>query len=144
MCTLEWPIFFRFKLSAGVRQGGLLSPVLFAVYMDPLILKLRKLTVGCKIVDHFYGCLRNYADDIMLLAHSVNAMRRMLSVCEEFAADLDIKFNTSKSVAMRVGKRFNVHCAPLILAGTTLKFVSTVRYLGVYLMVQNGNCLLIT
>jgi len=60
----------------------------------------------------------------------------MLSVCEEFAADLDIKFNTSKSFAMRVGKRFNVHCAPLILAGIALKFVSrpTVRYLGVYLM----------
>jgi len=53
MCTLEWQIFFWFNLSAGVRQGGLLSPVLFAVYMDPLILKLRKLTVGCKIADHF-------------------------------------------------------------------------------------------
>ena len=62
---------FWFNLSAGVRQGGLLSPVLFAVYMDPLILKLRKLTVGCKIADHFYGCLL-YADDIMLLTHSVN------------------------------------------------------------------------
>ena len=42
MCTLEWPIFFWFNLPAGVRHGGLLSPVLFAVYMDPLILKLRK------------------------------------------------------------------------------------------------------
>ena len=70
----------------------------------------------------------------MLLTHSVNAMRRMLTVCEEFAADLDIKFNTGKSVAMRVGKRFNVHCAPLILAGIALKFVSTVSYLGIYLM----------
>jgi len=58
----------------------------------------------------------------------------MLTVCEEFAADLDIKFNTGKSVAMRVGKRFNVHCAPLILAGIALKFVSTVSYLGIYLM----------
>ena len=74
-------IFFRFNLFAGVRQGELLSPVLFEVYMDPLILKLRKLTVGCKIADHFLW-LSTYADDIMLLTHSVNAMRRMLSVCE--------------------------------------------------------------
>ena len=57
----------------------------------------------------------------------------MLSVCEEFSADLNVKLNTSKSVAMRVGKIFNVHCAPLILAEIALKFVSTVRYLGVYL-----------
>jgi len=45
----------------------------------------------------------------------------MLSVYEETAADLDIKFDSSKSVAMRVGKRFNVYCAPLILAGMALK-----------------------
>ena len=90
--TLEWPIFFLVQSFWRCSSRWILSPVLFAVYMDPLILKLRKLTVGCKIDDHFYGCLL-YADDIMLLMHSVNAMRRMLSVCEEFAADLDIKFS---------------------------------------------------
>ena len=79
--SLNGQYSFWFNLSAGVRQCELLSPVLSAVYMDPLTLKLRKLTVGCKIADHIYGCLL-YADDIMLLTHSVNAMRRMLSVCE--------------------------------------------------------------
>ena len=41
MACVRWngQYFFWFNLSAGVRQGGLLSPVLFAVYMDPLILK---------------------------------------------------------------------------------------------------------
>ena len=32
-----------FSISAGVRQGGLLSPLLFAVYMDVLIIKLLSL-----------------------------------------------------------------------------------------------------
>ena len=75
--SLNGQYSFWFNLSAGVRPCELLSPVLFAVYMDPLILKLRKLTVGCKIADHFYGCLL-YADNTMLLTHSVNATRRML------------------------------------------------------------------
>jgi len=41
MACVRWngQYSFWFNLSAGVRQGGLLSPVLFAVYMDPLILK---------------------------------------------------------------------------------------------------------
>ena len=30
-------ISFAFSISAGVRQDGLLSPLLFAVYMDVLI-----------------------------------------------------------------------------------------------------------
>jgi len=32
---------FWYQLTAGVRQGGILSPVLFAVYMDTLIVRLR-------------------------------------------------------------------------------------------------------
>jgi len=39
MACVRWngQYSFWFNLSAGVRQGGLLFPVLFAVYMDPLI-----------------------------------------------------------------------------------------------------------
>jgi hypothetical protein len=76
--------------------------------MDVLINSLRNCGVGCRLLDLFYGCLL-YADDIVLLTHSVNSMRIMLAVCDKFAADFDIKFKSSKSVAMRVGARFSVH-----------------------------------
>ena len=69
-----------FSISAGVRQGGLLSPLLFAVYMDVLIIKLRDAGFGCKLAQRYFGCLF-YADDIVLLAHSLNAIRKMLSIC---------------------------------------------------------------
>ena len=41
----------------------------------------------------FYGCIL-YADDIMLLSHSLNAMQLMLTICDDFANDYDLKFNT--------------------------------------------------
>ena len=94
---------YFFQIKAGVRQGGRLSPTLFAIYMDVLINRLRNCGVGCRLLDVFYGCLL-YADDIVLLIHSVNAMRVMLEVCEKFAVDFDIKFYSSKSVAMRVDR----------------------------------------
>ena len=119
-----------FQIRAGVRQGGLLSPTLFAIYMDVLISRLRKCGVGCRLLDVFYGCLL-YADDIVLLTHSVNAMRVMLDVCDKFAVDFDIKFNSSKSVAMRVGDRFDAACVPLTLSGADLQFVKSLKYLGI-------------
>src|ERR1044072_7359346 len=106
-------------IQAGVRQGGLLSPALFAVYMDLLISKLKISGYGCKIHGDFFGCFA-YADDI-LISHSVIAMQHMLNICDEFAIELDVKFNVIKSVAMRIGLRFNVKCSPLILAGNDLE-----------------------
>ena len=56
--------------------------------MDVLINRLRNACFGCKLAQRFYGCLL-YADDIMLLAHSLNAIRQMLRICDEFATDFD-------------------------------------------------------
>ena len=39
-----------FGVSNGVRQGGVLSPVLFSLYMDGLLYKLKESGVGCYIL----------------------------------------------------------------------------------------------
>ena len=38
-----------------------------------------------------------YADDLVLLSPSPTAMRKMFSICDEYAAELSIKFNANKS-----------------------------------------------
>ncbi len=50
----------------GVRQGGMASPVMFTVYMDELILELKKSGLGCHAGYEYYGSL-GYADDLKLL-----------------------------------------------------------------------------
>ena len=80
--------------------------------MDTLIVRLRSSGFGCKIADKFYGCLV-YADDIMLISHTANAMHRMLAICDHFAAEFDLKFNNTKSVAMRIGKKIRCIVCPL-------------------------------
>ena len=49
-------------MSNGVCQGGILSPILFNIYVDDLSAKLINLKIGCKINDVYVNRLM-YADD---------------------------------------------------------------------------------
>ena len=62
-----------FEILAGVRQGGVISPSLFALYVDELIVKLQSAGLGC-IFHGVYtrlGCVM-CADDLALLAYSIS------------------------------------------------------------------------
>lgn len=91
----------HFRAVNGVKQGAILSPILFCVYIDNLLILLSKSGVGCCMGRHFLGALA-YADDIVLLAPSPTAMRKMLHLCESYAYDFNITFNSSKSKCLFV------------------------------------------
>ena len=44
-----------FSCANGVKQGGVLSPLLFSVYMDELLGRLSRSGVGCPIDEEFVG-----------------------------------------------------------------------------------------
>ena len=56
----------QFTVGNGVKQGGVLSPILFTVYLDSLIKTLKQRNIGCKIGNKFLGEF-GYADDLTLL-----------------------------------------------------------------------------
>jgi len=60
-------------VSFGVRQGSVLYPFLFAIYLDDLT-RSPLLTRGMFIV--------LYADDIFLIAPSVCMLDKLLKICE--------------------------------------------------------------
>ena len=59
--------YFIFSPTAGIRQGGILSPYLFTVYVDDMLKKLNKL--GCKFHGYVIGAIM-YADDLVLISNS--------------------------------------------------------------------------
>ena len=98
----------KFNVTNGVRQGGVLSPFLFSVYMDELLVTLKNKGVGCHMDNYFVGAF-GYADDIILLCPSLQGMREMIKVCEEYAATHSILFNGKKSKYLVFGNyRYNV------------------------------------
>ena len=64
----------NFHVKNGVKQGGVLSPILFIVYFDELIILLKKRNIGCHIGSHLIGAL-GYADDLTLLSPSLSSLK---------------------------------------------------------------------
>ena len=66
---IKWnaAISCSFDTSNSVKQGGVLSPLLFNVYLDEHTLLLREQGDGCNMNGIFEGAFR-YADDVTLLA----------------------------------------------------------------------------
>jgi Reverse transcriptase (RNA-dependent DNA polymerase) len=85
-----------FRVVNGVRQGAILSPVLFCVYFDALLNELNATGIGCHIGLFFVGA-HAYAVGLVLLAPSANAKSHMLQICDAFAAHYSVIFNAQKS-----------------------------------------------
>ena len=114
----------NFSVTNGVRQGGILSPYLFCVYMDDLSNKLNNVNAGCIIGSSLINHLM-YADDLVLMTPSSMGLSMLLSVCSEYGIEHDIKYNSTKS------KKFkNIHIPNFLLNGETLPRVSKYKYLG--------------
>jgi len=59
-------------------------------------------------------------------------MQNMLTLCDMFSADLDVRFNTTKSVVTRISPRYYAVCADLTLSGGIIQYVRFLKkYLGV-------------
>ena len=124
-----------FKCRNGIKQGGVLSPILFCVYMDELLSRLEKAKIGCHIGHHYMGAFC-YADDVTLVAPSVGAAQKMLSICEKYAREYDVIFNSSKSVVLL----HNVNSAPnLTLNGQELPCTEKAAHLGCFVGSEGSN-----
>ena len=93
-----------FNVLNGVKQGGILSPILFTLYVDELLNRLRNCNCGCYFQNVFAGALC-YADDITLISPSLRGLNVMVSTCERFAEEFYLTFNAKKSVAIYYGCR---------------------------------------
>jgi hypothetical protein len=119
-----------FAISCGVRQGGVLSPSLFNVYVDELICLLESKSMGCHIGTKFYACIM-YADDVIILAASVSELQKMLDVCHAFAVKCGISFNATKSICVKVGQGWTVNVDDMKIGDTRILWASQFKYLGV-------------
>ncbi len=90
-----------FNVSNGVKQGGIITPILFCIDIDGLLVELEKEKsgVGCMMGGGVYSGPFGCADDLKLLTPIVQGLHTLTNICIEYAAKYDILFNGKKNLA---------------------------------------------
>ena len=110
-----WKCVFsnEFKINSGTRQGGILSAVLYNLYIIDLIFSLRNSGYGCEIGSEYCGVI-NYADDIVRISGSLVKMQFMLDICYNYGCQ-HIGYNGTKSQFMCFGSECDKKIAESLL-----------------------------
>jgi len=121
-----------YRLCGGVRQGGVLSCVLFFIYVNDIIISLRQQGLGCCIGDKFLGCLM-YAYDLVLLSSSFYTLQLIISQCKLSCEALGLSLSVNKSAVVCVGPAYKHDCVEVKIGDVDMKYVRVIKYLEVHI-----------
>ena len=82
-----------FSLCNGVRQGAILSGILYCFYVNNLFELLRSKLTGCWVNNNFHGMF-GYSDDNWVLAPSLDGLREMMKTIEDYCNLHNLRFST--------------------------------------------------
>lgn len=120
-------------LQTGVPQGAVLSPFLYAIFINGLADELQRAGLGVGVFGTVVALLL-YADDIVVLASDPVEMQTMLDVVTRYAKQWRFEFNQRKCGVVTCGtalQRRNIGRATFTLGGGSIASVSKYKYLGV-------------
>ena len=118
-----------FDVVTGVRQGCILSPMLFIITIDYI---MRKAMQGPQygIKWDINRCLKDldFADDLALIAESQHVLQDMTSSLEDTAAKVGLRISSEKTKIMEIGQPANTNS--IIVNGIPVEKVNKFTYLG--------------
>ena len=122
-----------FSITNGVKQGGVMSPLLFTVYIDELLTRLSCSHAGCYIGDKFHGAY-GYADDVIILAPSLRSLDKLLDICSNYAIEYNVMFNSAKSKMIVYSPHALETVIPdVYFMGGNIEVVPSEKHLGNYI-----------
>ncbi len=117
-----------FKVINGVKQGGIISPFLFNIYIDELIVSCLSLNLGSKLCE-FNTSVISFCDDLNILSPSLKQGQQLLDICSAYGEKWKIKFNPTKSNIMEFGKKI-YKALSLTVNGKIIEKVKEMKILG--------------
>ena len=117
-------------MSTGLRQGCVLSPLLFSLYINGLIgeLKLKRCGVECGGLP-LPGLL--FADDTSLFGEDVERLEQSLMVLMKWCSRREMKVNVEKLTIIHFRRKLCLQCGyEFFIGGDLVSVVTKYMYLG--------------
>jgi len=89
-------------LNRGVRQGDPLSPILFNMVLDELIVQLESTSKGIPLNNNTSMSVMGYADDLIVASDSIAKAQSLLNASNLFFSKRGMSLNANKSVALSI------------------------------------------
>ena len=93
----------EFRVTRGTRQGGILSPALFNVFIDQLLTTLKESGTGVRIGTYIFNSVA-YADDITLFASTIPGLQRLIDTCHLYSKQWLFRYGIKKTKCMVIGR----------------------------------------
>ena len=122
-----------FNVGSGLKQGCILSPLRFNLYINDLAETVKALNIGINVAGEKVSLLL-YADDLVLLAENELALQELLNALNSWCITNKISINEEKSKVVHFRTKsvsrssFDFNCG-----NTVLEITSAYNYLGVML-----------
>ncbi|XP_078518868.1 uncharacterized protein LOC144784041 [Lissotriton helveticus] len=132
-CGKSGALMDRFPVDRGVRQGCVLAPTLFCLFVNGVIAHLNgtENTDAPKLNGSRVPAIM-FADDTLLLSKTPMGIQRILDSFVAFCTDRGLEINATKTKFMVLNPSQKLRPNPL-LGASRLERVSTFEYLGVTL-----------
>ena len=124
----------EFISHCGVRQGDTLSPTLFGLYINDLVLDLNKTGSGVRLEGNLSISSLLYADDLAIIAETEEGLQSQLDVLLEWCQKWSMRVNISKTkvVHYRTKTQPRSQCT-FIFDNVNIDTVDKYKYLGIIL-----------
>jgi hypothetical protein len=80
----------------GVRQGCILYPLLFNLYTEEMVTRVRRMDVGVRVDGERLKMLL-YDDDAVIMSENGEELQSMMDCVTEYRRDFNVRFSAEKS-----------------------------------------------
>ena len=118
-----------FEISKGTRQGSILSPFIFNIFLNDLLLELEACECGLRVGKSKFNSLA-YADDIDLFAPNTCDLQTLVNICYNYSKRWRFNFGVKKSVFFIAGPITFLENPSINLGESALKLSESMEVLG--------------